>query len=85
MAKRGKGGRRSGGGPGKDRRDATGDAGTIRGREEDFDRRRIERHSARSNRLLRSRERETLEQANAIVQEWIEGGAPEPDAGMKYR
>ena len=47
-----------------------------------FDRRRIERHSARSNRLLRSREWETLEQANAIVQEWIEAGSPEPDVEL---
>ena len=66
MAKRGKGRRRSGGGPGKDRRDAEGDAGPPRGREEDFDRRRIERHSSWSNRL-QSRERREAKLRSARI------------------
>ena len=82
MAKRSKRGRRSKRGPINDRRNARDEEGTPREGEVPFDRRRIERHSARSNRLLRSREWETLEQANAIVQEWIEAGSPEPDVEL---
>ena len=82
MAKRGKRRRKSQGNRRKDRQDADiGDRLPV-GREEDFDPRRIERHSARSNRLLRSREWESLDEANAMVREWIEAGAPEPDVEL---
>ena len=82
MAKRRKGRHRSKGGPSDGQRDAREIDATSRELSEPFDRRRIEGHSARSNRLLRSREWETLEQANAIVQEWIDAGSPEPDVEL---
>ena len=88
MAKRAGGGKRKGAG--------VGETGHERGRsgglrdpdrtpEEEqthFDHRRIERASSRSNRLLRSREWGSLEEANAIVREWLDAGAPEPDVEL---
>ncbi len=82
MAKRKRAKRPSKGGPGRGRRDGESEGDIAKGRIDHFDRRRIERHSAWSNRLLRSREWRTPEEANAIVREWIDAGSPEPDVEL---
>lgn len=79
MAKRRKGRRRSKRGSNDGQRKSRDEEETPHEVKVPFDQRRIERHSARSNRLLRTREWESLEEANAIVQEWIDAGSPELD------